>query len=253
MATKYNFTISGNSLLMQRTPISEDTQYKAISFKSPSLVQDNNKIKLLESGEFYTSLRFVDFGLIDGVAPTDLQDAKDKLLALIGNINEGGGGNFVPLPGTEDGFPITGDLEVGVDVWRLFFDDGNTKITIYIDGASTGYEILDFVTGYKSGFSFNPNDGVNIISTNPSSRGITSSFNFSANITNFDYPQKIYVDERGSILNTTTAVLSASDLNTLYPNAKDGFSVICPNVIGGGKYYIKAGAGWVYQQILTVV
>lgn len=62
-----------------------------------------------------------------------------------------------------------------------------------------------------------------------------------------------YVNERGSVLNTTTAVLSASDLNTAYPNAKDGFSVICPNVIGGGKYYIKAGAGWVYQQILAVV
>lgn len=38
-----------------------------------------------------------------------------------------------------------------------------------------------------------------------------------------------------------------------YPNAKDGFSVIAPNVVGGEKYYIKAGAGWVYQQILAVV
>ena len=51
----------------------------------------------------------------------------------------------------------------------------------------------------------------------------------------------------------TIATLSESDLNTAYPNAKDGFSVIAPNVIGGGKLYIKAGAGWVYQQILAVV
>jgi hypothetical protein len=112
MGAKYNFTISGNSLLMQRTPIDEDTQYKAISFKSPSLVQDNNKIKLFEAGEFYTSLRFVDFGTIDGIAPTDLQDAKDKLLVLIGNISEGGGGDFIPMSGTTEGNPITGDLEV---------------------------------------------------------------------------------------------------------------------------------------------
>ena len=96
---------------MQRTPISEDTQYKAISFKSPSLIQDNNKIKLFEAGEFQTSLRFIDFGLIDGISPIDLQDAKDKLLVLIGTISEGGG-DFVPITGTTVGNPITGNIEI---------------------------------------------------------------------------------------------------------------------------------------------
>ena len=77
--------------------------------------------------------------------------------------------------------------------------------------------------------------------------------NHKQNITDLDYTQKKNIDERGSVFNATTSVLSASDLNTAYPNAKDGFSVIAPNVIGGGKYYIKAVAGWVYQQILAVV
>lgn len=88
---------------------------------------------------------------------------------------------------------------------------------------------------------------------NMSEKGMTGIYDYSSNITDLDYTQKKYVDERGSVFNATTATLSASDLNTAYPNAKDGFSVIAPNVVGGGKLYIKAGAGWVYQQILAVV
>lgn len=267
MGAKYNFTISGNSLLMQRTPISEDTQYKAISFKSPSLVQDNNKIKLFEAGEFQTSLRFIDFGLIDGIEPTDLQDAKDKLLALIGTISEGGGGNFVPLPGTTVGNPITGDLEfagsdAGFDVVKIFQKQDTDEAYILFD--SDGYNFWlgrkNILSGEgslliigQSDITAQVIDSFTISSNESNCRGLIGGSDFTPNITDLDYTQKRYVDERGSVLNTTTAVLSASDLNTLYPNAKDGFSVICPNVMGGGKYYIKAGAGWVYQQILTVV
>lgn len=65
--------------------------------------------------------------------------------------------------------------------------------------------------------------------------------------------KKKYVDERGSIVNLITSILSESDLNTTYPNVKDGFQVLCPNVIGGAKLYIKVGIGWQYQQMLTVV
>ena len=88
---KYDFTIEGNSLVMQRTPISNDMQEKAISFRSPSLVEANNRIKLFEAGNFQTSLIFTDFGLIDGEAPSDIIDAKDKLLTLFANFNGGGG------------------------------------------------------------------------------------------------------------------------------------------------------------------
>lgn len=233
---------------MQRTPIDGDTQYKAISFKSPSLVQDNNKIKLFEAGEFQTSLRFIDFGLIDGISSIDLQDAKDKLLVLIGTISEGGG-DFVPISGTTAGNPITGPLKMadGTEIYSensnkssIFFEDG----ILYIKFLNSLLEESQFLLSEP---------GLSISSLTSGFRGFIGTQDFTPNITDLDYTQKKYVDERGSILNTTTAVLSASDLNALYPNAKDGFSVICPNVIGGGKYYIKAGAGWVYQQILTVV
>jgi len=86
----YDFTISGNSLIMQRTPTDGDVQEKTISFRSPSLIDENGKIKLYEAGNFQTSLIFTDFGEINGVSPTDINDAKDKLLVLFGNFNGGG-------------------------------------------------------------------------------------------------------------------------------------------------------------------
>lgn len=143
---KYNFTISGNSLLMQRTPISEDTQYKAISFKSPSLVQDNNKIKLFEAGEFQTSLRFIDFGLIDGISPIDLQDAKDKLLVLIGTISEGGGEVNVQADLLEE--DNTQDSYVrGKEILLRTFIKSNENLTNAQRKDDTLYGILDQYTG----------------------------------------------------------------------------------------------------------
>ncbi len=87
----YDFTISGNSLIMSRTPTDNDVKEKTISFRSPSLMEANGRIKLFEAGKFQTSLIFEDFGLIDGEAPSDIIDAKDKLLVLFGNFNGGGG------------------------------------------------------------------------------------------------------------------------------------------------------------------
>jgi hypothetical protein len=118
MGANYNFTIEGDSLVMRRTPINNDTLEKAISFKSPSLVQDNNKIKLFEAGNFYISLIFVNFGLIDGIAPTNIFDAKNKLLALFGIINT----DFIPLSGTTTLNQITGKLEYSSNLSATFTD-----------------------------------------------------------------------------------------------------------------------------------
>jgi len=80
---KFNFTSLNGSIIMRRTPIDNDTSYKTITFRSLSLVNALDRIRLYESGDFYTSLQFTDFGEIDGVTPTSLEDAEEKLLALI--------------------------------------------------------------------------------------------------------------------------------------------------------------------------
>lgn len=81
---KYDFTSLNGSIIMRRTPIDNDTSYKTITFRSLSLVNALDRIRLYESGSFYTSLLFTDFGLIDGVAPTSLENAEFLLLNLGG-------------------------------------------------------------------------------------------------------------------------------------------------------------------------
>ncbi len=52
---------------------------------------EGDKIVMKESGQYKTAIGFTQIGEIDGVAPTDLQDAYDKLLVLVENFNGGGG------------------------------------------------------------------------------------------------------------------------------------------------------------------
>ena len=179
---------------------------------------------------------------------TRINKAEKRIVDLynkLKNLPSGASGDFVPLTGTEEGSPVTGDIEldavngskkiIGAYGSTIeYADDGRILINNSISGGS------NVVIGVGN-FDFNEvlvseND---ISEIDPTNKLI--------------YAQRSYVDARGSVFNATTSVLSASDLNTTYPNAKDGFSVIAPNVVGGGKYYIKAGAGWVYQQILAVV
>lgn len=162
-------------------------------------------------------------------------------LELIGSSS---GSDFVPLTGTEVGNPVTGDIEISgesslrTDTYTGVFISSNDDLVRLLRGE------IQIILDSEPHIT---------VDAPASSQGLHGTQDFTGNITDLDYTQKKYVDERGSVFNATTSELSSSDLNTAYPNAKDGFSVIAPNVVGGGKYYIKAGAGWVYQQILAVV
>lgn len=240
MGAKYNFTISGNSLLMQRTPISEDTQYKAISFKSPSLVQDNNKIKLFEAGEFQTSLRFIDFGLIDGISPIDLQDAKDKLLVLIGTISEGGGGavdsvngqtgvvvldaedvGAIPRSGTTVGNPITGDLEVDENI---IFQLKQGMVSVYFEAGSVALRDIDS----NSFFSIGGSPFFIVGSDNPSFAGIRGQRDFTPYIGDLDYTQKKYVDTKAPL---TPRVQSVTSSATVTPTSTNDIVTITAQAV----------------------
>ena len=69
------------------------------------------------------------------------------------------------------------------------------------------------------------------------------------------YWQAEYLNPNYGILNATTTELSASTLNTTYPNAITpiGFSVLCPNITGQGIKYEKTGnSTWVQSLIESV-
>lgn len=87
---KYNFDVSGSQLIVSLVPVLDDVQPTSMSYLAPSFKIGVGKINAYEYGQPKQSFLFTEIGEIDGVAPTDLQDAFDKLTALAGNFNGGG-------------------------------------------------------------------------------------------------------------------------------------------------------------------
>ena len=205
----------------------------------------------------YTNLSFTQ--LIDKIEtnrffdlPRMAREAFRRLLTRVEALEDAPtpSESFIPLSGTEVGSPVSGNIEINSA--KLFTEKSGETFELNFQEKFIGYKAL--LGNY--GISFEPNaEGATKVIDEINNIGLLGEADFSeAYPTNkLIYAQRSYVDARGSAVNETTSPLSESDLNTAYPNAKDGFSIIAPNVVGGGRYYIKAGAGWVYQQIIAVV
>jgi hypothetical protein len=87
---KYTFTVSGSQLIVSLVPAESDVQPTSMSYLAPSFKIGVGKINAYEYGQPKQSFLFTEIGEIDGVEPTDLQDAFDKLTALTANFNGGG-------------------------------------------------------------------------------------------------------------------------------------------------------------------
>jgi len=88
---KWDFKIVGASFVKELVPIADDVQPRSQSFMQPSFHLEGGKIVMKESGQYVTAIYFPQIGEIDGVAPTDIEDANAKLLTLVENFNGGGG------------------------------------------------------------------------------------------------------------------------------------------------------------------
>jgi hypothetical protein len=80
---KWDFFKTGNSLIKNLVPVSNDVDSRSESFMQPSLDLQGDKIVFKESGQYKTAIMFNQIGTIAGDAPTDLQDAYDKIIAII--------------------------------------------------------------------------------------------------------------------------------------------------------------------------
>ncbi len=112
------------------------------------------------------------------------------------------------LSGTGVGEPMTGDVEfnsVGSDINKIYSDDmeitfDNDEGELRLFKGPTGITITDNDVNYSStslgetGAVTFTAFGVSFTTTETASKGITGQQDYSANITNLDYPQKIYVD-----------------------------------------------------------
>ena len=94
---KWDFKIVGASFVKELVPVDGDVQFRSQSFMQPSFDLEGDKIVMKESGAYKSAILFPQIGEIDGVAPTDLEDAYAKLLTLVENFN-GGGGTPVTTP-----------------------------------------------------------------------------------------------------------------------------------------------------------
>lgn len=111
---KIDITASNGSLILKRTPVMGDVLPKTITFRQPSIVVANGKIKFYESGDYSTSLLFSNLGTIDGNTPTDILDAEDMILALMSSIGGGGGGSSTSY-NTPTVYDTPGDLPITFD------------------------------------------------------------------------------------------------------------------------------------------
>lgn len=88
---KWDFKIVGASFVKELVPVDGDVNPRSQSFMQPSFHLEGGKIVMKESGQYVTAIYFSQIGEIDGVAPTDIDDAYAKLLTLVENFNGGGG------------------------------------------------------------------------------------------------------------------------------------------------------------------
>ena len=86
----YSFTGSGTSIIVTADTESGNFTIDNQSYSGASAIIANDRIYLREYGMDKQNFAFFEISTIDGVAPTDLEDAFDKLLVLIANFNGGG-------------------------------------------------------------------------------------------------------------------------------------------------------------------
>jgi len=103
----------------------------------------------------------------------------------------------IPLTGTTTGNPVTGDIELSGERFLVAYSVNGYGALVLNDDGSVGMQNYNGL--YSQGINLSTDSlGIHISSDNPISRGITTSTDYSSNITDLDYTQKIYVDTKAS-------------------------------------------------------
>lgn len=110
---KWNFFVSNASLIKELDTSGNDVNPQSQSFLAPTLDLQGAKIVFKDNGAYKTALLFTEIGTIDGDTPTDLQDAYDKIIALIPNSGGGGGSVGTLQQVTNNGKTTTNYIETG--------------------------------------------------------------------------------------------------------------------------------------------
>lgn len=155
--------------------------------------------------------------------------------------------DYVPITGTDLGVPLTGDLEfnagyIEYSLYKTNIDeDWRGRISLsdaLIQISSSDFNVTNdnSISIYKDVTEFKK--PISIQDANSLSKGITSSYDYSANITNLDYTQKIYVDTKAdskvadNLTASTTVAPSKSAVNTALSTKQDNITLTTTGTSG---------------------
>lgn len=177
--------------------------------------------------------------------------------------------NVIPLSGTEIGKPVTGDIEFSDNSTLYQGTDEATKLSIQFKSGQIEQKakdnttssdtkvttnplahdisVNDVTTGY-AGFLNVSADGIHINSSNPESSGLFADVDYSSNITDLDYTQKIYVGFRG------TATLSSGTVTVTTDKIKTGYKIyLSVNTPSGTQGFLSAPTGSIVDETEFVI
>lgn len=191
--------------------------------------------------------------------------------------SSGGGGDFIPLSGTVSGSPVTGDIELpynsyifhGITDFQGVYDGFNcigfrkktsdsesfigiqsdenipSMSHIYdIDNNSmiTPFSWVSKVLGFTKQIVLGNNHSIDIDSDDSLFKGISGIKDFTPNITDLDYPQKIYVDGLARPYKVYTALLTQSGTdNPTIIELENNLGVITITRGTTGSYSVYSG------------
>jgi hypothetical protein len=133
---KYSFTVSNSSLIVDLNLESGLFKPEKISFKSPS-VKLGLDLNLFEAGYFVKSFLLHNIDLINGIAPTDLSDAFNKINTILGGVASSTNGVIYNTPVVYDtpaNLPITFAANTIHEISLLCLTG---TLTVTVDGEST--------------------------------------------------------------------------------------------------------------------
>ena len=155
---KWDFKIVGASFVKELVPVGDDVNPRSQSFMQPSFDLEGDKIVMKESGQYKTAIGFTQIGEIDGVAPTDLEDAYAKLLTLVENFNGGGG-----APGTTPSLPQVLAVDNKTNEIPIVSNNGSGYLNIGDDAVNLGYGTPNVKSIQIEADAFTLNSDVSII------------------------------------------------------------------------------------------
>lgn len=156
--------------------------------------------------------------LINDFNPNNYKEDYELLITesdLIAFSSGAVGGSFIPLTGTEVASPVSGSIQMNAygALPNLYVESGNIIGGLSLDSTEASIGLNDSNTGDSSYLGIFSN---RIFANNslPTSRGLTSDYDYTANITSLDFVQKKYIDEQVTLqLVTTSGAVTTSSVN----------------------------------------